>query len=144
MTAPTEPLAAEIEAVRSAYAALNRNDIAGFMGLFAPDIERFESFGIPQAGTYRGTEAVKAHVENGRATWAEGGCEPKAFAVVGPWIFVSVHVRVRLKVETEWREGDVVDVFTFRNGKATHFASFLDEAAAFEWAGINGSDQHGA
>jgi len=142
MTTPTEPMSAEIKAIQHAYTALNRNDIVGFMSLFSPDVERFESFGVPQARTYQGFEAVKAHVESGRSTWAEGKCEPKAFRVSGDWVFVYVHVRVRLKIETDWREGDVVDVFRYRDGKATRFASFVDETAAFEWAGVKASETH--
>ena len=141
MTKPTT-LVGEIEAIRDAYAALNRNDIDGFVSLFAPDIERIEMLGFPQPGTYRGIEAVRSHVIKGRETWAEGGCEPQRFIVAGDRIVVVVHVRVRLKDEPEWREGDVWDAYAFRDGKATHFHSFISEAEAFEWAGVNTSDRH--
>jgi ketosteroid isomerase-like protein len=40
------------------------------------------------------------------------------------------HVRVRLKHETEWREGRIADVFTFRNGKAIQFRTFADKRQA--------------
>jgi len=38
MSQTTPPLAAEIEALRQAYAALNRNDIPAFVTLFDPQI----------------------------------------------------------------------------------------------------------
>ena len=137
-SAPT--LAAEVEAIREAYAALNRNDVAGFVRVFDPDVERVEPADFPSGGTYRGLAAVTEHVSKGRATWAEGGCEPRGFTVAGDRVVVSVDVRVRLKDETEWREGRIADAFTFRNGKAVQFRTFADEGQALEWAGVEASD----
>lgn len=37
--------------------------------------------------------------------------------VAGDRVVALVEVRVRLKDEVEWREGQVGDVFTFRDGK---------------------------
>jgi hypothetical protein len=48
----TPSLAAEIEALREAYAALNRNDVAGFVKDFDPQIERIEPADLPGGGTY--------------------------------------------------------------------------------------------
>jgi ketosteroid isomerase-like protein len=125
--------------LRHAYAALNRNDIPGFIAVFDPQIERIElipSAEFPQGATYRGLEAVKAHVSKARGTWAEGGCEPERFIVTGDRIVVLVHVRVRLKNETEWREGRTVDVYTFRNGKAIEFRTFASQDEGLRWAGV--------
>ena len=94
MSKQTPALAAETQAIREAYAALNRNDIPGFVG------------------------------------------EPQRFIVAGDRLIVFVHVRVRLKDETDWREGRVGDVYTFRDGKAIEFRTFADERQALEWAGV--------
>ena len=156
MSERTPPLAAETEAIRKAYAALNRNDIAGFVQVFDPQIERIERIetaDFPQGRTYHGLAAVTAHVAEGRGTWAEGGCEPQRFIVAPPdappgappgaadRLIVFVHVRVRLKHETQWREGRTVDVFTFRNGKAIQFHTFADEREALEWAGVKARNE---
>lgn len=132
------PLAGETETVREAYAALNRNDLAGFAAILDPEIERVEPPGFPSGGTYHGLEAVMAHWSQARSTWAEGGCEPERFLVAGDKLVVFVHVRVRLKDHTDWIDGHVTDVFTFRNGKAIQFYSFTDERQALEWAGVDG------
>ena len=129
-----QPLAAETEAIREAYAALNRNDIAGFVAVFDPQIERIEFAESSSGGTYHGLEAVKAHVAQGRSTWAEGSCEPERFIVAGDKIVVFLHVRVRLKDHTEWVEGRTADVYTWRNGKAIQFRTFADKRQALEWA----------
>ena len=135
MDDPTQTLAAETEAISEAYAALNRNDIEGFVKDFDPQIERIEFEGLPTAGTYGGLEAVKEHVANGRSTWAEGSCEPEQFIVAGDKVVVLTHVRVRLKGHTDWLEGRTGDVFTFRNGKVIQFRTFADAQQALEWAG---------
>lgn len=142
----TPTLAAETEALREAYAALNRGDIPGFVKLFDPQIERIEPADFPQGGTYQGLAAVTEHVSKGRGTWAEGGCEPQRFIVAPPGdggsdrIIVLINVRVRLKTETQWREGRLADVYTFRDGKAIQFRTFGDERQALEWAGVKVSE----
>lgn len=140
MDKPTPTLAAETDALKEAYAALNRNDIAAFVTVFDAQIERVEPADFPQGGTYHGLAAVTAHVSKGRGTWAEGSCEPERFIVAGDRVIVFIHVRVRLKTETEWREGRVADVYTFRNGKAIQWRTFGDEQQALDWAGVKTSD----
>jgi len=135
MTQPIDTTAVT-EAIRDAYAALNQNDISGFMQILDPDIERVEPEGFPMSGTYRGLEVVKAQFIQARSTWAEGGCEPERFLVDGDKVIVFVHVRVRLKDHTEWIDGRIADVFVWRNGKAIQFRTFAEEKEALEWAGV--------
>jgi uncharacterized protein len=135
-----KPLTKEKAALQEAYHALNRNDFLGFMQIMDPDIERVEPTGFPQAGTYKGFEAVSAHVSKGRDTWAEGSCEPDSILIAGNRIIVSVFVRVRLKNETNWKEGRVTDVFTYKNGKAISFHTFTNSQEAFAFAGIKDPD----
>ncbi|MBK8207709.1 MAG: nuclear transport factor 2 family protein [Planctomycetes bacterium] len=142
MGKPTPPLAAETAAVAEAYAALNRNDISGFVKDFDPQIVRTEPVELAGGGSYHGIEAVKAHVAHHRGNWAEGSCEPQRFMVAGDKVIAFVHVRVRLKHESEWREGHTVDVYTFHNGKAVEFRTFVDEREALAWAGADAPDTH--
>jgi ketosteroid isomerase-like protein len=135
----TTSLAAEAEALREAYAALNRNDIPAMAKAFDPQIEWTEPTGYPGAGTYHGPE-VTAHLSRARSTWAEGSCEPERLFVGGDKIVVFVHVRVRLKQETEFREARLADVYTFRNGKATQVRSFADRQQALGWAGVKATE----
>src|SRR6266542_5599810 len=72
----TPSLAAETEALREAYAALNRNDIPATVNAFDPQIEWTEPAEYPGGGTYHGHAGVKAHLSQSRGTWAEGSCEP--------------------------------------------------------------------
>lgn len=140
MSQLTPPLTSETQALRDVYAALNRNDISAVVKAFDAEIERIEFAESPTGGTYRGRAAVEAHFSQARATWAEGSCEPERFVVAGDKIIVFVHVRVRLIHESEWREGRLADVYTFRNGKAIQMRSFADRRQALEWAGVDASE----
>ena len=142
MSKPTPPLEAETEALREAYAALNRNDIPAFAQLLAPDIEWTEPDGYPGAGTHRGVAAVMAIASQGRGAWAEGSCEPERFIPAGDKLIVYVHVRVRLKDRTEWIDARLADVYTFRNGKAVQMRHFSDRRQALEWAGVSDAATH--
>lgn len=144
MNTPTPLHSAETDSLRAAYAALNRNDVGGFVAIFDPQIERVEFPDSPHGGTYRGLEAVTAHVAKARGMWAEGSCEPERFIVAphpsGDRIIVLSHVRVKLKHETDWREGDTADVYTFRNGKVILSRTFADQGQALQWAGVELSE----
>jgi ketosteroid isomerase-like protein len=130
-----QPLSSEAKILEDAYAALNRNDGAGFVKDFDPTVVRIEPDGFPSTGTYHGIEAVTKHVSEGRSTWAEGGCKPERFIVAGDKVVVALHVRVRLKDRTDWIDARIADGFTFRDGKAVGFRTFLKESEALEWAG---------
>jgi uncharacterized protein len=134
------PLAAETEALRKAYAAFNRNDIAATVEALDPQIEWTEPAEFPGGGTYHGHEGVKAYLSQSRAAWAEGSSEPERFIVAGDKIIVFVHVRVRPRDSREWHERRLADVFTFRNGKAIRMRAFADRRQALEWVGVKGSD----
>lgn len=133
---PGSHVTAETEILAQVYAALNRGDIPGVFAYFDPDIERIEPPGNPTAGTFRGTQAVKAHFEKGRGTWAEGACEPERFIVAGEKIVVFLHVHVRLKDRTDWVEGRMADGFIFRNGKVILMQTFWEREEALAWAGV--------
>ncbi|PWT83804.1 MAG: hypothetical protein C5B58_05880 [Acidobacteria bacterium] len=141
MDTSTRQLAVETEALKNAYAAFNRNDIAATVEALDPRIEWTEPAEFPGGGTYHGHEGVKAYLSQSRADWAEGSAsEPEKFIVAGDKIVVFVHVRARLRGSTEWHETRLADVFTFRNGKAIQMRAFADRQQALAWAGVQGLD----
>ena len=111
MGEPTTSLAAETKALREAYAAFNRNDVAAFVRIFDPQIEWVEPVEFLGGGTYRGLDVVLAHLTKSRQAWAEGSCQPQRIIVAGDRIIQFVDVHVRLKHETAWRDGQVVEVY---------------------------------
>jgi ketosteroid isomerase-like protein len=125
-----------VESLRQFFAAINRNDMDAVIKDFAPDIVRVEPDVFPAVGTYRGIAEVQEHIKRGRATWAEGSCEPEAFFEKDDKVVVYVHVRVRLNDSIEWIDARIADGFTFRNGSIVHYRSFVQRADAMKWADI--------
>lgn len=140
MSELTPTLAAETNALREAYAAFNRNDVPAFGQILDPQIEWIEPVEFSGGGTYRGRNVVLAHLAKSRETWAEGSCQSQRIIVAGDRIIQFVDVRVKLKHETQWRVGQVVEVYTFRDGKVILVRIFADSQQALEWAGVNASD----
>jgi hemoglobin len=129
-------VSAETNILRDAYAAINRNDILGFVAAFDQDVERIEPDDFPGGGTYRGLEAVREHTSRERSTWAEGSCQPERFTSAGDKIIVLAHVHVRLNGRTDWIDAKIADGYTFRDGKVREFRTFVDERQALKWAGV--------
>jgi uncharacterized protein len=136
----TNARAAEIDALKKAYTAFNRNDIAATVEAMDPQIEWTEPAEFPGGGTYHGHEGVKAYLSQSRANLAEGSSEPERFIVAGDKIIVYVHARVRRVGSSEWHDRRLADVFTFRAGKAIQMRAFADRQQALEWAGVKDSD----
>lgn len=122
--------------VKEVYAALNKNDTAGAMKLFDDDVLRIEPPGLPSSDTYRGLKDFESVWTQSRNTWAEGLCKPERLIASGNIVLAYAVVHVRLKNKTEWIDGKVYDVFTFRNSKIVDFRSFLDSVEAYKFAGI--------
>src|SRR5262249_21282348 len=126
----------EIEALRAYYAAINRNDLPAAFQIFDPEIEWTEPEGFPESATRYGSAALTAHITKQRGNWAEGGCEPERLVVSGDRVISVVHVNVRQKNRTEWNDGRIGEVYTFRDGKIVHGRLFMEPEEAFEWSGI--------
>jgi ketosteroid isomerase-like protein len=139
MEISNSPLAAETKALRKAYAAFNRNDIAATVEALDPQIEWTEPAEFPGSGIYHGHEGVKAYLSQSRAAWAEVRSEPERFIVVGDTIIVFVHVRAKPQDSTEWHERRLADVFTFRNGKVVQMRTFGDRRQALERVAVKDS-----
>lgn len=128
---------APIEILRDFFAAINRNDMACMAAFLAPQVVRVEPDGYATAGTHIGADAVQAQVSKGRATWAEGSCDPEAFFVQGDTVVVFLHARVRLASNNEWIEGRFADGFVLQDGKITEYRTFWERSQALAWAGIS-------
>jgi len=132
--------AAEIEALKKAYAAFNRDDIAATVEAMDAQIEWIEPAEFPGGGTYHGHQGVMAYLSQSRAAWAEVSSEPERFIVAGDKIIVFVHARARPKDSTDWHEIRLADVYTFRNRKAIQMRAFADRQKALEWVGVHDFD----
>jgi uncharacterized protein len=125
-----------IIALRGAYAAFNRGDIAAAVEPLDPQIEWIEPAEFPGGGTYHGQVGAKAYLTQSRESVAEVQSEPEQFIPAGDRIVVFVHARVRAHDSQQWQDVRLADVYTFRDGKAVSMRAFADRQEALRWAGI--------
>ena len=133
----TSEMTAEQALVLEVYAGINRNDIESAVKGLDDDIDWIEPAEYTGGATIQGRKAVAAHLEKARATWAEGSCEVEKVIVAGARIVVYIRVHVRLRDETQFREGVHSAVYSFRNGKATEMRIFDDPKDALKWVGVS-------
>lgn len=124
----------EVEKLKRAYAAFNRNDIAGAVADVDPQVEWTEPAEFPGGGTFHGRAEVASYLAGSRSDWAEGSSEPQRFISTGGRIVVFVLARVQLTGTGQWQETRLADVFTFRNGRIVHMRAFADRQEALKWA----------
>jgi len=124
-----------ITALRGAYAAFNRGDIDAAVVPLDEHIEWSEPKEFPGGGTYHGREGAKRYLSQSRASLAEGTSEPVRFIPTGNRIVVFVHAHVRPRGSREWRDIDLADVYTIREGRIIQMQAFADRQEALRWAG---------
>ena len=125
----------DIEVIKQVYTGINRNDIDFVLDLLDASVLRIEPEEFPTPGRYQGHSAMRDHLIKGRSTWAEGGCEPVDFIPAGNKIIAIVHIKVRLKNNTNWIDAHIADGFSIKEGLVTEFHSFINQEKALEWAG---------
>lgn len=126
----------ETDILEHFFAAINRNDMQAVTRDFDAEILRVEPEGFATSGTYRGIDAVRAHITQGRGTWAEGACNPEGFFAKADRVVVYLHAWVRKHGETEWMGGRFADGFVIRNGRIVEYRTFWARADALKWAEI--------
>ncbi len=129
-------MTADKEILRTFFDDINRNDIAAAARAFAPDIVRHEPEGFPTSGVHRGADDVKAHLAQGRGTWAEGSCDPEDYLLAGDKIVVLLHARVRMHDREDWIDGRFADGFILKGGKITEWRTFFERSEALAWSGL--------
>lgn len=128
--------------VLDAYEALNRNDINAMVRHFGPDVEWIDPPGADGvAESFRGFDTVRAYIAKARATWEAGACTPERIFGAGDKVAVFIYVHAKVKGQSDWVEGRLVDVYTFKDDKVIKGQSFLDRTAALDDASIPASER---
>lgn len=106
----------DVEVVRRAYEAFASHRFPE--ELLEEGFEWTTHPSLPDAGTYRGRDAVRAFFTDWIAGWAEVRNEPRELIEVGDRVVVFVHGRFRLTEDSEPIEADYGHIWKLREGKA--------------------------
>jgi ketosteroid isomerase-like protein len=122
--------AEDVEILRSAYEALNRGATSEALAALDRDAEWVEHSSLPEAGAYRGRDAIEAFLDGFLESWEEFRQEPEQFVDAGERVGIVLHSYARGKgsgVEVEMR---YAHVWTMRDGQGVRVDTYEDAAEA--------------
>ena len=126
----------KIEIVRSAMDAMRRGDARAMEGLAHADYELQTTSGLPNAGVYRGLEAVTSFSREFNDTWETFSIEQEQVSDIEDTVVILGRVKARGKASGVALETPVAYVHTLREGKLARTQVFFDHADAIEAAGL--------
>jgi ketosteroid isomerase-like protein len=126
-----------VELVRAAYDAYNRDGINGILGYLDPEVEWRNPAESPNAGVFVGHEGVVEWQRMVDDAFKEMHFEPERINEL-PDGRVLALVRFRFRAPTTGSGVEIpfAHLITWRDGKATAFSMYTSEAAALEAAGL--------
>jgi ketosteroid isomerase-like protein len=139
MNTPREVSQANLDLVQRAYEAWNRGDLEETFDLLNPDVEVSTPRGFPEAGTYRGRDAVRQWMEEQLfPAFEHVRVEPERFLDAGEQVVVFVRYFGRGKASGIEVRGSIVDahVVTVRDGKVQMLQMYQGTREALEAAGL--------
>jgi ketosteroid isomerase-like protein len=127
-----------VEIVRRGYEAFREGGIEAVAELLDPDIEWIPPREAPQAGTYRGPDAVKTEVREFTGPFEDYEWEPREFIDAGDRVVVIGYHRGRGRQSGVEIGQEETHLWTVRNGKIVRLEMFHDRAEALQSAGLAG------
>ena len=124
--------------------ARNGEALAVVFAAFDPEIELREDPRFPEAGTYRGVEAVRRYLEQFTETFDEFLLEAEDFVDIGDdRVLFLFRLRMRGAGSGATVEARPGWIHTIRDGKAMRIETYLDRDEALAAAGIGTGDAPG-
>jgi uncharacterized protein len=125
-----------VEIVGRLAEAFERGGLDEFRDYYHPDIEWHEDPSFPEAGVYRGLEAVEAYNRQFLAEFAEIHYEQRELIDANDSVVANMHVHGRGKASGATFELSAWWVFTLREGRLIRVHAYLDRNKALEAAGL--------
>ena len=120
----------EVQAVRDSYGALNSGDIEATLAVTAPDVEWHESSALPDAGVYRGRDALRAFLEDFLESWERFHQVVEEVVVEGDRVALMIHLAARGRGSGADVDARYAHVWTLRDGRAVRVDAYYDRDAA--------------
>jgi ketosteroid isomerase-like protein len=120
----------EVQAVRDSYGALNSGDIEATLAVTAPDVEWHESSALPDAGVYRGRDALRAFLEDFLESWERFHQVVEEVVVEGDRVALMIHLTARGRGSGAEVDARYAHVWTLRDGRAVRVDAYYDRDAA--------------
>jgi ketosteroid isomerase-like protein len=126
-----------VELVRAAYDAYNRDGINGILRYLDPEVEWRNPAESPNAGVFVGHEGVVEWQRMVDDAFKEMHFEPERINELPDGrVLALVRFRFRAPTTGSGVEVPLAHLITLRDGRATAFSMYASEAAALEAAGL--------
>jgi uncharacterized protein len=119
-----------VEILRDAYEALNDGDIERALAVLDEDAEWSEHSDLPEAGTYRGRDAIRTFLESFLESWQDFDQEMEELITGGPCVLIMLRSRQRGKGSGVAVEAQYAHLWTMEDGRGVRVdAYFVREEA---------------
>ncbi len=127
-----------VEMLRPVYARWERGDFTTSLQLFDEDVKLAIDPGIPDGGTYEGTEGVLKYTSLFLASWESLSIAAESFEAVGDTVVVKVRQNGIGRGSGAPVQLTYFQLWTFRDGKVARLDVIMSEERALEAAGLSG------
>jgi uncharacterized protein len=126
-----------VEVVREAFEAFDRDDWDAFLGSLDSEVEWITTGQFVGGQLYRGHAGVRQFVDTLRGEFDEFRAQPENFAAARDVVVVDARVTGIGKQSRAPVEVRFTVVASIRDGKVVRFRNFLERAEALEAAGLS-------
>jgi uncharacterized protein len=125
-----------VELVRRYYAAWNAGGLDAARAFWSDEIEWQDAPEMPDAGTYRGADAVATHFRDLNEVLGTMEVDVDRLVAAGDEVFVLLHVHLDTQRGGLILDGPIFETVRIEDSKISRIRLFLDEADALEAAGL--------
>jgi ketosteroid isomerase-like protein len=126
---------ASIQQLRRGYANFNRGDFEAVLENFDPSVEVHDRQEIPDPREYSGLEGARQAFASVLEMFDEYEIEPVEFVERGEQILVVANQRGRGQASGVTVEGEIVHVWTVRDGRSVDLRAFSTKQDALDHLG---------
>ena len=125
-----------VEAIKRAYAALNRGDMPTVLGLCDPDVVFDNTNAAFDGVVYQGHDGLVEYFSLAQEMWKDQRFEVQQAIPLGEDRVVVLQRTVSVGRDGVETMAHNANVFTLKQGKATHIKAFQTKAEALEAVGL--------
>ena len=120
----------DVKRLRGAYEALNDGDIEGALAVLDQDAEWCEHSDLPEAGLYRGRDAIRAFLESFLESWDDFRQETDDLIAGEGCVLILLRSSSRGKGSGIPVEAQYAHLWTMEGGRGVRVDAYFDRAEA--------------
>jgi len=119
-----------LDQLRASYAALNRRDIDGTVAVLDDDAKWVEHSDLPEAGSYRGRETIRAFLEHFLDSWDNFEQQIEDVREEDDCVLLFIRLTARGKGSGIHVESRYAHLWVMREGRGVRVDAYYDRDSA--------------